>query len=140
MKRFFILTAILAVFGLSSCEKEPSIAGIDMTVNMADAGMKLEFTFNEDCSESIRTLNSRIQCDPAVLFNLLHSYLYDVLFSALLCNLLPKESRSYSLLPWLDDPNARHRSSASSPGSPCSLLWEYSRCWFCSILRLRTAY
>ena len=68
MKRFFILTAILAVFGLSSCEKEPSkaivgtweavkmetsIAGIDMTVNMADAGMKLEFTFNEDGSGSI---------------------------------------------------------------------------------------
>ena len=61
---------------------------------------------------------------------------YDVLFSALLCNLLPKESRSYPLLPWLDDPNARHRSSASSPGSPCSLLWEYSRCWFCSILKI----
>ena len=68
MKRFFILTAILAVFGLSSCEKEPSkaivgtweavkmetsITGIDMTVNMADAGMKLEFTFNEDGSGSI---------------------------------------------------------------------------------------
>lgn len=68
MKRFFILTAILAVFGLSSCEKEPSkaivgtwdavkmetsIAGIDMTVNMADAGMKLEFTFNEGGSGSI---------------------------------------------------------------------------------------
>ena len=68
MKRFFILTAILAVFGLSSCEKEPSkaivgtweavemetsIAGIDMTVNMADAGMKMEFTFNEDGSGSI---------------------------------------------------------------------------------------
>ena len=68
MKRFFILTAILAVFGLSSCEKEPSkaivgtweavkmetsIAGIDMTVNMADAGTKLEFTFNEDGSGSI---------------------------------------------------------------------------------------
>ena len=68
MKRFFILTAILAVFGLSSCEKEPSkaivgtweavtmetsIAGIDLTVNMADAGMKLEFTFNEDGSGSI---------------------------------------------------------------------------------------
>ena len=68
MKRFLILTAILAVFGLSSCEKEPSkaivgtweavkmetsIAGIDMTVNMADAGMKMEFTFNEDGSGSI---------------------------------------------------------------------------------------
>ena len=68
MKRFFILTAILVVFGLSSCEKEPSkaivgtweavkmetsIAGIDMTVNMADAGMKMEFTFNEDGSGSI---------------------------------------------------------------------------------------
>ena len=68
MKRLFILTAILAVFGLSSCEKEPSkaivgtweavkmetsIAGIDMTVNMADAGMKMEFTFNEDGSGSI---------------------------------------------------------------------------------------
>ncbi len=68
MKRFFILAAILAVFGLSSCEKEPSkaivgtweavkmetsIAGIDMTVNMAEAGMKMEFTFNEDGSGSI---------------------------------------------------------------------------------------
>jgi hypothetical protein len=68
MKRFFILTAILAVFGLSSCEKEPSkaivgtweavkmetsIAGIDMTVNMADKGMKMEFIFNEDGSGSI---------------------------------------------------------------------------------------
>ena len=68
MKRFFILTAILAVFGLSSCEKEPSkaivgrweavkmeasIAGIDMTVNMAEAGMKMEFTFNVDGSGSI---------------------------------------------------------------------------------------
>ena len=68
MKRFFILTAILAVFGLSSCEKQPSkaivgtweavkmetsIAGIDMTVNMAEAGMKMEFTFNEDGSGSI---------------------------------------------------------------------------------------
>ena len=68
MKRFFILTAILAVFGLSSCEKEPSkaivgtweavkmetsIASIDMTVNMAEAGMKMEFTFNEDGSGSI---------------------------------------------------------------------------------------
>lgn len=68
MKRFFILTAILAVFGLYSCEKEPSkaivgtweavkmetsIAGIDMTVNMADAGMKLDLTFNEDGSGSI---------------------------------------------------------------------------------------
>ena len=68
MKRFFILTAILAVFGLSSCEKEPSkaivgtweavkmeasIAGIDLTVNMAEAGMKMEFTFNEDGSGSI---------------------------------------------------------------------------------------
>lgn len=68
MKRFLILTAILAVFGLSSCEKEPSkaivgtweavkmetsIAGIDMTVNMADAGMKMEFTFNEYGSGSI---------------------------------------------------------------------------------------
>ena len=68
MKRFFILTAILAVFGLSSCEKQPSkaivgtweavkmetsIAGIDMTVNMAEAGMKMEFTFNVDGSGSI---------------------------------------------------------------------------------------
>ena len=68
MKRLFILTAILAVFGLSSCEKEPSkaivgtweavkmetsIAGIDMTVNMAEAGMKMELTFNEDGTGSI---------------------------------------------------------------------------------------
>ena len=32
---------------------EASIAGIDMTVNMAEAGMKMEFTFNEDGSGSI---------------------------------------------------------------------------------------
>ena len=64
MKRFFILTAILAVLGLSSCEKEPSRVivgtweavtmevtlggGINMTVDMADAGMRMMFTFNSD--------------------------------------------------------------------------------------------
>lgn len=63
MKRLFLLTAILAVFGLSSCEKDPlksivgsweavsieaNMGGGNMTLDMADAGMELGFTFNED--------------------------------------------------------------------------------------------
>ena len=68
MKRFFLLTAVLAVMGLSSCEKDSSkaiigtweavkmetvVAGINMSVNMDEVGMKMEFTFNEDGSGSI---------------------------------------------------------------------------------------
>ena len=68
MKRFFILTAILAVFGLTSCEKEPSkaivgtwkamkmeatVAGINMTIDMAEKEMNMEFTFNADGTGSI---------------------------------------------------------------------------------------
>lgn len=63
MKRLFLLTAILAVFGLCSCEKEPSkaivgtweavtietsIAGINMSLNMEEVRKKLEFTFKAD--------------------------------------------------------------------------------------------
>lgn len=68
MKKFFILTALLAVFGLTSCEKEPSkaivgtweavkmeatIAGIDMTMDMSEWKMKMEFTFNTDGTGSM---------------------------------------------------------------------------------------
>ena len=53
MKRFFLLTALMAVLGLSSCEKEPSVAiigtweavkmeatasGMTMTIDMVEAG------------------------------------------------------------------------------------------------------
>ena len=63
MKKLFFLTAILAVLGLSSCEKEPSkaivgtweavsmegtIGGVHQTINMADTPMSIEFVFNED--------------------------------------------------------------------------------------------
>ena len=63
MKRLFLLTAILAVFGLSSCEKNPlkpivgtwetvsveaNMNGNDMILDMANVGMELVFTFNED--------------------------------------------------------------------------------------------
>ena len=68
MKRFFILTAILAVFGLTSCEKEPSkaivgtwkamkmeatVAGINMTIDMAEKELNMEFTFNADGTGSM---------------------------------------------------------------------------------------
>ena len=68
MKKFFILTAILAVFGLTSCEKEPSkaivgtwkamkmeatVAGINMTIDMAEKEMNMEFTFNADGTGSM---------------------------------------------------------------------------------------
>jgi len=68
MKRFFILTAILTIFGLTSCEKEPSkaivgtwkamkmeatVAGINMTIDMAEKEMNMEFTFNADGTGSM---------------------------------------------------------------------------------------
>ena len=60
MKRMLLLTALMAILGLSSCEKEPSVAivgtweavkmeatmtGMTMTVDMAEAGMTMLFTF-----------------------------------------------------------------------------------------------
>ena len=63
MKRFFILTALLAILGLSSCEKEPSkaivgtwkattaemsIGGIKMEVDITEMGGNIEFTFKKD--------------------------------------------------------------------------------------------
>lgn len=63
MKRFFLLTALMAVLGLSSCEKEPSVAiigtweavkmeatasGMTMTIDMVEAGKTMLFTFKAD--------------------------------------------------------------------------------------------
>lgn len=63
MKRFFILTAIMAVLGLTSCEKEASkaivgtweavsmemqVAGVKMEVDMQEVGISMVFTFRED--------------------------------------------------------------------------------------------
>ena len=63
MKRFFILTALMAVLGLTSCEKEASkaivgtweaismemqVAGVKMEVDMQEVGISMEFTFRED--------------------------------------------------------------------------------------------
>lgn len=68
MKRFFILTALMAVLGLSSCEKEPSKAivgtwevtkmelsanGVNTTIDMADANGVMKFTFNADGSGNV---------------------------------------------------------------------------------------
>ncbi len=70
MKRFFILTALLAVLGLSSCEKEPAkaiigtweaiqiesnILGVNMTYNMTDLNTRMELTFKEDGTGTILT-------------------------------------------------------------------------------------
>ena len=64
MKKFIIaLAAIFAVFGFTSCEKEPSkaivgtwkattvemsIQGIKMEMDMAEMGGEMEFTFEKD--------------------------------------------------------------------------------------------
>ena len=63
MKRFFILTALMAVLGLSSCEKEPSKAiigtweaetielianGITTSANLEEKDAIMRFTFNAD--------------------------------------------------------------------------------------------
>ena len=68
MKRFFVITAIMAVLGLTSCEKEASkaivgtwkamkmeatVAGINMTIDMAEKEMNMEFTFNADGTGSM---------------------------------------------------------------------------------------
>ena len=51
MKRFLILTALMAVLGLTSCEKEPSKAIVGTweatTVEMNISGMKMEMDITE---------------------------------------------------------------------------------------------
>ena len=74
MKRLFVLPAILAVLGLSSCEKEISksivgtwdavtmdtvINGIDVSINMEEVGMEMSFTFREDGTGSAYTKINR---------------------------------------------------------------------------------
>jgi hypothetical protein len=55
MKRFLILTALMAVLGLTSCEKEPSKAIVGTweatTVEMSISGMKMEMDLAEMGSE-----------------------------------------------------------------------------------------
>ena len=55
MKRFLILTALMAVLGLTSCEKEPSKAIVETwdatTVEMSISGMKMEMDITEMGSE-----------------------------------------------------------------------------------------
>ena len=55
MKRFLILTALTAVLGLTSCEKEPSKAIVGTweatTVEMSISGMKMEMDITEMGSE-----------------------------------------------------------------------------------------
>ena len=55
MKRFLILTALMAVLGLTSCEKEPSKAIVGTweatTVEMNISGMKIEMDITEMGSE-----------------------------------------------------------------------------------------
>ena len=63
MKRLFLLTAILAVLGLSSCEKAPSkaivgtweattmeakVENFTMTMDVAETGAVIQFKFNSD--------------------------------------------------------------------------------------------
>ena len=51
MKKFLILTALMAVLGLTSCEKEPSKAIVGTweatTVEMSISGMKMEMDITE---------------------------------------------------------------------------------------------
>ena len=51
MKRFLIMTALMAVLGLTSCEKEPSKAIVGTweatTVEMSISGMKMEMDITE---------------------------------------------------------------------------------------------
>ena len=61
MKRFLILTALMAVLGLTSCEKEPSKAIVGTweatTVEMSISGMKMEMDISEMGSEMKITFN-----------------------------------------------------------------------------------
>ena len=55
MKKFLILTALMAILGLTSCEKEPSKAIVGTweatTVEMSISGMKMEMDITEMGSE-----------------------------------------------------------------------------------------
>ena len=70
MKRFLILTALMAVLGLTSCEKEPSkaivgtweavkieanVLGVNMSYNMTDLKTRMELTFKKDGTGTILT-------------------------------------------------------------------------------------
>lgn len=70
MKRFLILTALLAVLGLTSCEKEPSkaiigsweavkieanVLGVNVSYNMSDLNTKMVLTFKVDGTGTILT-------------------------------------------------------------------------------------
>ena len=61
MKRFLIMTALMAVLGLTSCEKEPSKAIVGTweatTVEMSISGMKMEMDITEMGSEMKITFN-----------------------------------------------------------------------------------
>jgi hypothetical protein len=68
MKRIFILTVLMAVLGLTSCEKEPSKAiigsweattvemtmeGIKMEMDITEFGTAMEITFNDNGTGTI---------------------------------------------------------------------------------------
>ena len=90
MKRFFILSAILAILGLSSCEKEISksiigtweavsmetvMNGIDVSFDLKEVGMEMGFTFREDGTGSSymksNGKNNRIQFEYELYGNIL---------------------------------------------------------------------
>ena len=68
MKRFLILTALMAVLGLTSCEKEPSkaivgtweattvemnISGIKMEMDITEMGSEMKITFKDNGTATI---------------------------------------------------------------------------------------
>ena len=68
MKRFLILTALMAVLGLTSCEKEPSkaivgtweattvemnISGMKMEMDITEMGSGMKITFNDNGTATI---------------------------------------------------------------------------------------
>jgi hypothetical protein len=70
MKKIFILTVIMAVLGITSCEKEPSkaiigtweavkieanVLGVNMNYNMTDLNTRMEITFKKDGTGTIFT-------------------------------------------------------------------------------------
>ncbi|MBE6241368.1 MAG: hypothetical protein E7115_07745 [Bacteroidales bacterium] len=74
MKRIFILTVLMAVLGLTSCEKEPSkaiigtweavkveanVLGVNMNYNMSDLNTRMELTFKKDGTGTILTASEK---------------------------------------------------------------------------------
>ena len=68
MKRFLIMTALMAVLGLTSCEKEPSkaivgtweattvemnISGMKMEMDITEMGSGMKITFNDNGTATI---------------------------------------------------------------------------------------